>query len=51
MPKRVPVTLDNDQHAIIAAAAEAVGLTISAYLRMAALERAKRESGSRDTGG
>lgn len=41
---RVPITLDEDQHAKILAAAEAVGLTISAYIRMATLERVNREA-------
>lgn len=38
---RVPVTLTKEQHEIITKAAESVGLTISAYLRLAALEKAK----------
>jgi uncharacterized protein (DUF1778 family) len=37
---RVPVTLTEEQHKTLLTAAEAVGLTISAYIRMAALERA-----------
>jgi uncharacterized protein (DUF1778 family) len=37
---RVPVTLTDEQHAVILAAAERVGLTISAFIRMAALKEA-----------
>lgn len=44
MSKRVPVTLDDDQHEKLSAAAKAVGLTISAYLRLAALEKAARKA-------
>ena len=39
---RVPVTLSNEQHEIITKAANAVGLTVSAFLRLAALEKAKQ---------
>lgn len=39
---RVPVTLTDDQHKILTKAAEDVGLTISAYIRMAALEKAAK---------
>lgn len=37
---RVPVSLTDEQHAALLAAADKVGLTISAYIRMAALEKA-----------
>ena len=37
---RVPVTLTDDQHAKLVASAERRGLTISAFIRMAALEKA-----------
>ena len=37
---RVPVTLSDDQHAKILTAADMVGLTISAFIRMAALKEA-----------
>lgn len=39
---RVPVTLTDEQHEILKAAAAKVGLTISAYIRMAALKEAQR---------
>lgn len=39
---RIQVGLTKDQHAVLAAAAEKVGLTISAYLRVAALEKAAK---------
>lgn len=39
---RVPVTLTDEQHQLLTKAAEAVGLTISAYIRMAALEKATK---------
>ena len=47
MAKRVPVTLEDDQHKKISAAADAVGLTISAYLRFAALERVNSRAEAR----
>lgn len=40
-PPRVPVKLTGDQHKTLKAAADALGIGIGAYLRMAALERAK----------
>lgn len=45
MKKRVPVTLKDHEHETLLAAAKAVGLPISAYLRLAALEKAAREAG------
>lgn len=38
---RIPVRLSPQEHADIAAAAKAVGLTMSAFLRMSAIERAR----------
>lgn len=40
---RIPVTLTEDQHEKLTAAAEALGLTISAYIRAAALREAGRD--------
>lgn len=40
---RVPVPLSPEQHEAIKAAADALGLTLSAYLRVAALEKVKRD--------
>jgi uncharacterized protein (DUF1778 family) len=40
---RVPVPLTPDQHEIIKKAADELGLTISAYMRVAALEKVKRD--------
>ena len=37
---RIPVTLTGEQHESLTRAAEKVGLTISAYIRMVALEKA-----------
>jgi len=37
---RVPITLNDEQHARLKQAAEKLGLTISAYIRMVALEKA-----------
>ena len=36
---RVPITLTESQHLNLTKAAEKLGLTISAYIRMVALER------------
>lgn len=38
-PVRVPVSLTEDQHKALTKEAERLGLTISAFMRMAALER------------
>jgi len=38
-PVRVPVSLTAEQYGAILAAAEKLGLTISAYIRMAALAK------------
>ena len=37
---RVPITLTDNQHEKLTKAAEKLGLTISAYIRMVALEKA-----------
>ena len=40
---RVPVTLTPDQRDLLEAKAAKLGLTISAYIRMAALEKANKD--------
>lgn len=40
---RVPVPLDAEQHKAIKKAADDLGLTLSAYMRVAALEKVKRD--------
>jgi hypothetical protein len=42
--KRVPISLTEDQHKALEQAAAAMGLTISSYIRLAALERVKRDA-------
>jgi uncharacterized protein (DUF1778 family) len=42
--KRIPVPLSEEQHRAIKAAADALGLTMSQYLRVAALEKAKSDA-------
>jgi uncharacterized protein (DUF1778 family) len=42
--KRVPISLTEDQHKSLEQAAAAMGLTISSYIRLAALERVKRDA-------
>lgn len=42
--KRVPISLTEDQHQALEQAAAAMGLTISSYIRLAALERVKRDA-------
>ena len=42
--KRVPISLTEDQHKALEQAAAAMGLTISSYIRLAALELAKRDA-------
>ena len=40
---RIPVALSDEQHKAIKQAAQALGLTISAYVRVAALEKVRRD--------
>jgi uncharacterized protein (DUF1778 family) len=41
--KRVPISLTESQHKALEQAAAAMGLTISSYIRLSALERVKRD--------
>ena len=41
--RRIGVRLSTEQHELVASAATQKGLTVSAYVRMAALEKANRE--------
>lgn len=42
LPIRIPVVLTPEQHEILSRAAAALGLPLSAFLRMAALDMATR---------
>ena len=39
---RVPVALTEEQHEVLSRAASEIGLTLSAFLRAAALEKARK---------
>lgn len=41
--KRISIRIDNEQSELLEAAAKQIGLTLSSYVRMAALEKANRE--------